>query len=275
MKDLLRGVTFDQQSMTSSDFAHFQKVFLNNIDGVTRGCEVTKQGMSVFIAPGYFFVSGRLVQVTSSEEISLSQFSSETIYATIVFTVDMTKPNTSEKFNQGSFDVLTSTTGYPELTQEDLEDGGTVYQMEFARVRIFGGIITNLTTTYKKLNAVGFATADQMETANANIAGNTDNIEIITGLVNDIAENGVNYAKQAGTANTANSASNCTGNANTADYAVRAGTANTANSSTTATTSSNANNADTVCGVAISVGTTAINEGDALASGTLYIQISS
>lgn len=272
---MVRGVTFDLQTVKSSDFAHFQKVFLNNIDGVTRGCEVTKQGMSVFIAPGYFFVSGRLVQVTSAEEISLSHFTSETIYATIVFTVDMTKPNTSEKFNQGSFDVLTSTTGYPELTQEDLEDGGTVYQIEFARVRIFGGIINNLTTTYKKLNAVGFATADQMETANANIAGNTDNIEIITGLVNDIAKNGVNYAKQAGTANTANSASNCTGNANTADYAVRSGTANTANSATTATTSSNANNADTVCGVAISVGTTAINEGDALASGTLYIQISS
>lgn len=271
---MFRGVTFDLQTVKSSDFAHFQRVFLNNVDGVTRGCEVTKQGMNVFIAPGYFFVSGRLVQVTSSEEISLSQFSG-TIYATIVFTVDMSEPNTSENFNQGSFDVLTSTTGYPELTQEDLEDGGTVYQMEFARVRIFGGVITNLTTTYKQLNAVGFATADQMETANNNIAGNTDNIEIISGLVNDIAENGVNYAKQAGTANTASSAANCTGNASTADYAVRSGTANTANSATTATKSSNANNADKVCGVAISVGTTVINEGDALASGTLYIQISS
>lgn len=146
----IRGITFSKQSVSSNDDSHIYKVLLNGRKGRTRGCKMTYSTDDIYISDGYFFAANRLIEVSSTETITTPVVSSGTTYCRLVFEIDMTKTNTSSEFNQGYFKVLSSTAGYPEITQEDLEDGGNVYQLPFAQftktVSGIGSFIAQLET---------------------------------------------------------------------------------------------------------------------------------
>lgn len=127
------GITFDKQMLTSRQHAHFQKLFLNHTDGITKGCEVTQSGGNIYVQKGFFVVSGRFVEVTGAETIETPAVTSGTLYCKVVYEIDLSKENTESDFTQGYFKTLTSATGYPSITQEDLDNDGTIFQMPFCQ----------------------------------------------------------------------------------------------------------------------------------------------
>ena len=131
----IRGITFSKQAVSSNDDSHIYKMLLGGRKGRTKGCKMTFGTDEIYISNGYFFASNRLIEITSTETISTPVISSGTTYCRLVFEIDLAKTNTNTTFNQGYFKVLTSQSDYPTITQEDLENGGNVYQLPFAKFK--------------------------------------------------------------------------------------------------------------------------------------------
>lgn len=138
---MVNGITFSEQLITSANFAHFMYTFLNHANGVTKGCGLSQSNGKIYVQKGYFMAYGRMVQVTGVEEIPSPEVLSGQLYCKVVFEIDLSKENTAEEFNQGYFKTLTGTGGYPGVTQQDLDNGGTVYQMPWCQyIKQAGGI---------------------------------------------------------------------------------------------------------------------------------------
>ena len=129
---MIRGITFSDQITTSDDFAHLQNKWFNGVSGVTKGCSVTADNDNVYVGAGYFIIYGRLVRVVGTETIE-SEVVQQSKYCKLVFEIDLSKTNSTTTFEQGYFKIVSSFDSYPALIQEDLDAGGNVYQMEFAR----------------------------------------------------------------------------------------------------------------------------------------------
>lgn len=146
----IRGITFSKQTVSPSDDSQIYKVVLNGRKGRTKGCTMTFGSDDIYIADGYFFIANRLVEISSVETVSTPVVSTGTTYCRLVFEIDLTKTNTNTAFEQGYFKILSSASGYPEVTQEDLENGGNVYQLPFAKftktINGIGSFVSELET---------------------------------------------------------------------------------------------------------------------------------
>lgn len=148
----VRGITFDKQVLKSEDHAHEVNYYYQGDVGVTKGCEVTENvDGNLVIAGGYFIICGRLVAVDGNHIVTVPEVLSGTKYRILVFEIDLTEVNTTSVFNQGAFKILESDSDYPTLTQQDLNDGGTLYQMEFARFTSTVSGIASLSEANKPL----------------------------------------------------------------------------------------------------------------------------
>jgi len=150
----IQGITFSKQLVSSSDDAHIYKLLLNGRKGITKGCTMTFGGDDIYIANGSFFIANRLVKITSLETVSTPIVSTGTTYNRLVFEIDLTKTNTDTAFEQGYFKVLSSTSEYPDIVQEDTENGGNIYQMPFAR---FTKTVSGIGTFESELESIGIA----------------------------------------------------------------------------------------------------------------------
>lgn len=150
----IRGITFPNQTVTSNDDAHINQILLAGRKGKIKGCEMTFGKDDVYIEEGYFFAANRLIQIPSTETISTPVITTGTTYCRLVFEVDMRKINTNLEFNQGYFKIITSNSNYPEIVQEDLLNGGNVYQLPFAK---FVKTVNGIANFASDLETVGFA----------------------------------------------------------------------------------------------------------------------
>lgn len=148
----IRGITFSKQTVTSNDDAHIYKVLLAGRKGKTTGCNMSFGVDDIYISDGYFFAANRLIQISSVETIETPVVTAGTTYCRLVFELDMTKINTNTAFNQGYFKILSSTLSYPEIVQEDLENGGSVYQLPFAK---FTKTVEGIGAFVSELEAIG------------------------------------------------------------------------------------------------------------------------
>lgn len=171
---MLRGHVFKSQTFANEAFGLFMDTFLQGNMGVIRGCELANTNSTVTIGEGYFFVKGRPLQIVGNETVSVE----EAGYYSLICEIDLTKENTKEDFNQGSIKVISGVSSYPTLTQQDINNGGTMYQYEFARFRKTGTGITdfvdrrtflNLTSIFAKINEDATAVLNQIETALNNV----------------------------------------------------------------------------------------------------------
>lgn len=144
---MIRGITFSEQMFYSADFAHFQHFWLNGQSGITKGCSITNTTTNVTIGKGYFIVHGRLMQVEVAEVIG-SAYGFETGYNRIVYEIDLSKTNTITEFNQGAIKVLHTTA----LTQQDLDNGGTVYQYPLCHFQWSGSGISSFVVDAAELD---------------------------------------------------------------------------------------------------------------------------
>lgn len=140
---MLDGFVFDRRPITSEDWAHYNWVFSGKRDGITSGCGMTVSGNSVYVADGYFLIRGRMGVVKGTTTVTAPTVSSGQLYATLVARIDLSQTNTEETLNQLVFDIKTDQTAYPAVVQEDLDNGGSVYEVTFARFMLSVNGISN------------------------------------------------------------------------------------------------------------------------------------
>jgi hypothetical protein len=157
----IRAVTFDKQKVKSQDDGICNALALVNESCVITECEVSQNGAATInIGTGVFFVCGRLVYVTSQESIGIPSVpAGQTLYVRVVFEINLNQTNTEINFLQGNFKVLSESAQYPALTQDDINNGGTLYQMPFIKLRadatgIISGSFTDERVLYYSVSSL-------------------------------------------------------------------------------------------------------------------------
>lgn len=143
--EYLQGVTFPQQTFTPSEWGQMFEAVM--ADGILRGCSVTASGNTVNIAKGAMIIKGRFIAIPSA----VAEVTSPTYpngYGRVKVCINTNNAST-ETVNRQAF-VTTeyaSTNSFPSLTQDDVNDGGTLYEAELAVVQYSGGSISSITQT--------------------------------------------------------------------------------------------------------------------------------
>ncbi len=167
---MLVGHVFKSQTFKNEAFGLFIDTFLQGNMGVVKGCELSNTNTSVTVGEGYFCIKGRFLQILGDETKEVSSNG----YYSLICEIDLSKENTKEEFNQGSIKVVSGTSTYPTLTQQDINNGGTLYQYEFARFRVSDSGIAeftdrrtflNLESIYSKINEDATAVLNQIQQA--------------------------------------------------------------------------------------------------------------
>lgn len=137
---MLRGHVFKFQTFANEAFAHFIDTFLQGNMGITKGCELSKTTDSVTIGAGYFCICGRFLEIIGNETI---EDITNTGYYNLVCELDLSKTNTKSELNQAIIKTIRNTSGFGNLTKENLFEGGNIYQFEFARFKVTESGITD------------------------------------------------------------------------------------------------------------------------------------
>ena len=137
---MLKGHVFNLQTFTSEAFAIFIDKFLNGRNGIATGCTLSNTTTSVTIADGFFVVRGRFLEIIGGETVS--DLSTDGFYS-LICEIDLSKTNTIDELSQAEIKAISSTSAYPELIQQDITNGGTLYQYEFARFKVENGNISS------------------------------------------------------------------------------------------------------------------------------------
>ena len=120
-------ITRNGGPMSSANFMRLLKTALN--DGIIDGCAITKSGANITVAAGHIMACGGLIEVSAT---TLTVSSS----GEIVLRID------TNAETQASVLARTATT----LTQNDLTNGGTVYELQLATYTFSSGAVGAVTT---------------------------------------------------------------------------------------------------------------------------------
>lgn len=140
---MLVGYTFDEQLFTSEAFAKFQDTFLSKKSGVIDGITLSNTNNTVTISSGWFVVRGRFLREQGGSTLSIT----ENGYYSVVCEIDLNEENTETELSQAKYKLIKGTGTYPTLVQQDITNGGTIYQYEFAKFKMENGTISNFTDT--------------------------------------------------------------------------------------------------------------------------------
>lgn len=137
---MVQGQTYSEQLFESEMFRHFINTFLNKESGITKGCELEQTSSSITVGAGCFCIMGGFLKESTGTTLNLP---TEAGYYKLVYEIDLSKINTATEFNQGSYKFIKALGSFPSVTQEDLDDGGNIYQFEFCQFRITESGITD------------------------------------------------------------------------------------------------------------------------------------
>lgn len=134
---MLNGQVFSEQIFESKIFAIFINTFLNGKNGIVKnyrnGMAVSYSGSNVSIASGAVCIQGRFLEEDSSSSLNAG---TNSMYCKLIIEIDLDKTNTESDFQQGYYKIVTSSTGYPTLTQTDIANNNAgIYQYELARFK--------------------------------------------------------------------------------------------------------------------------------------------
>ena len=142
---MLKGHVFSKQIFGNPIFALFINTFLDGKNGVSNnyknGMQVTYSGTNLTINSGAVCIQGRFLEEDTSTTISSGTDNS---YCKLVIEIDLDKENTESDFTQGTYKIVKSSSGYPNLTQSNIvKNVSGVYQYELARFRTNSSGITS------------------------------------------------------------------------------------------------------------------------------------
>ena len=152
---MIKGFRFTNQLANAEVDARIHQEFLNRNDGVFYGMELSYTNNSITITEGLCEIAGRPIAVIDSETVSAG---TDNLYCLLILEIDLSKDSTKDVFNQASFKLLTSSTSYPTVTQQDINmynGSNNLYQLEFARFKSGTGGITEFKDTRKFLSFSG------------------------------------------------------------------------------------------------------------------------
>ena len=134
---MLKGHVFSKQLFGNPIFALFINTFLNGVNGVSNnyknGMDVTYNGSTVTVDSGAVCIQGRFLEEDTYTTLSTG---TNTAYCKLVIEIDLDKENTESEFTQASYKIITSSSGYPNLTQTNIvKNVAGVYQYELARFK--------------------------------------------------------------------------------------------------------------------------------------------
>jgi hypothetical protein len=154
MSDYFSGVTFAEQSVTPSDDAIMHRAVLT--DGLLRGCAFNYAGSTLSMGVGSLLICGRQARHTAAQSWAVTDATSG--FARLLLTADLSRTSTKDAFDQlnESIEYAASLDGFPALEQADINEAGTVYQMELCVVSLGSGGITGIVRTAPQLSGAGF-----------------------------------------------------------------------------------------------------------------------
>lgn len=135
------------------------EAMLVNSTGVVTGVTISATGTSLIVTSGWGIIRGAAFEV-QQETIAASVPSSGTQQGRLLIELNVVN-NTIE------FHTQVGTT-LPSLVQEDINNGGSVYQMELATYSISATAISNLSTTYQTITT-GAALSSLVDGINARL----------------------------------------------------------------------------------------------------------
>lgn len=160
MSIYLSGSTFAEQHVTPADDGAAFASALS--DGILTGCAITSVGSTLKVAAGKILACGRVARVAAAQNIPVTGATSG--YARLVLTVDLSKTATSTTFEQVALDVETANTigAFSSLTQDDINNGGTKYQMVVCMMELSAAGISAILWTCGKAHGKGSGVAVQL-----------------------------------------------------------------------------------------------------------------
>ena len=137
----IKGITYDNQGPAAADHGEFWRRGFS--DGILSGCEISYLGADVTISAGRIVSAGRLSRLSAAETIAIG--ATEGV-ARIVYQTDLSQAASRTEFKQLSFvvQIASSVDALPELIQEDINNGGIVYQMEFCKLQLGGPGVSSI-----------------------------------------------------------------------------------------------------------------------------------
>ena len=141
---MLKGHVFKDQRFGVQIFALFINTFLNGKNGINNNyknsMEVTYSGSNITIDSGAACVQGRFLEEETSTTLSAG---TDSLYCKLVIEIDLSKINTTSVLNQAYYKIISNSSAFPELTQDDIIGNNTgVYQYELARFKTGNNGIT-------------------------------------------------------------------------------------------------------------------------------------
>lgn len=146
---MIRGHVFAYQTFSNEAFALFMDFLLAHKSGVIKGCAVSNTSSSVSLGSGYLWIKGRPIQIVGTETIDVAN---DSMYNIFCLVVDLSRTNTTESFTQAYTTIVKSASDYPTLTQQDLTDGGTVYQFPLAKFKTTNGVISDFVNMVERID---------------------------------------------------------------------------------------------------------------------------
>lgn len=145
MSIYLSGITFPDCFVSPANDAAFMAKVAR--DGRISGCLLSRSGSTLHITAGRLLACGRGVGVDTALDIPVTGASSG--YARLILTIDRSQSAVSGNFKQARFDLEYASTlaGFEELTQDDINNGGTVYQMVVCVMSLGSAGITGIVST--------------------------------------------------------------------------------------------------------------------------------
>ena len=139
-----KGITFAGQNVTPKNDGGLYQAHYG--DGILWGCSMAISGDDLVIQSGEFIAGGRVCQVDGATNVDLSTRTLTNGYIQVVMDFDISKPEGSQ-WNIHLPLIESATTTFPALTQGNINDTDTLYQLELAVVQISGGNLTAITNS--------------------------------------------------------------------------------------------------------------------------------
>lgn len=178
-----KGITFAGQNVTPKNDGGLYQAHYG--DGILWGCSMAISGDDLVIQSGEFIMGGRVVQVDGATNVDLSGRLLSSGYIQVIMNADLSQ---GEGLQWYTTFVESATTTFPALTQDDINDTGTLYQIALAVIQISGG---NLTSIYSSLIYSPITTIN-----NAYIDGDNNNANLW--LMENSSSKGVLYYSDGG-----------------------------------------------------------------------------
>lgn len=136
------GVTFPNQKVTPANDAVIRRAIFD--DGILTGCDLSYSGSTLTMTAGQFMICGRQIIHPSSQNWAVTEATSG--YARLVLTIDVTRTNTKDTFDQvvDEIQYATDANGFADLTTADINATGTRYQVAVCVVSLGPGGITGI-----------------------------------------------------------------------------------------------------------------------------------